>query len=150
MGWHPAVGQQCQRDVKARGSALWCCRAEGPALQAARQGACREVQGLLYLTSLSLAFVPSVGNSPPLDAQKLWMPLLEARCPQGRRSGTVLSLPSGWLNPCCGAHQAVRTTAAHQGGWPGHWESFWGLSSLSVLRRTEPTTQDGRQCPGPL
>lgn len=51
------------------------------------------VQGLLYLTSLSLAFFPLVGNSPPLGAQKLRTPLLEARCPQGRRSGKVLSLP---------------------------------------------------------
>lgn len=62
------------------------------ALQAAGRFAER-VQGLLYLTSLSLAFFPLVGNSPPLGAQKLWMPLPEARCPQGRRSGMVLSLP---------------------------------------------------------
>lgn len=51
------------------------------------------VQGLLYLTSLSLAFFPLVGNSPPLGAQKLRTPLPEARRPQGRRSGKVLSLP---------------------------------------------------------
>lgn len=58
-----------------------------------REEACGEGAGSLYLTSLSLAFFPLVGNSPPLGAQKLRKPLPEARRPQGRRSGTVLSLP---------------------------------------------------------
>lgn len=58
-----------------------------------REGLAERGQGLLYLTSLSLASFPSVGNSPPLGAQKLRTPLPEARRPRGRRSGMVLSLP---------------------------------------------------------
>lgn len=65
----------------------------GLALQAAGGGTTGEGHGLLYLTSLSLVFVPSAGYSPTLGVQKLLMPLPEVCCPLGRRSGRVLSLP---------------------------------------------------------
>lgn len=89
MGQEPMEGQEGQRDDVGGG----ICQL---ALQATGRRFAGRVQGLLYLTSLSLAFFPLVGNSPPLGAQKLWTPLPEARCPQGRRSGRsgmVLSLP---------------------------------------------------------
>lgn len=86
VGQEPAQGREGQRDDMGGG----ICQL---ALQATGRWLAGRVQRLLYLTSLSLAFFPLVGNSPPLGAQKLWTPLPEGRCPQGRRSGTVLSLP---------------------------------------------------------
>ena len=86
VGQEPMPGQEGQRDDLGGG----ICQL---ALQAAGRRLAGRAQGLFYLTSLSLAFFPSVGNSPPLGAQKLRKPLLEARRPQGRRSGMVLSLP---------------------------------------------------------
>lgn len=86
VGQEPVQGQEGQREDVGGGR----CQL---ALQATGRRLAGRVQRLLYLTSLSLAFFPLVGNSPPLGAQKLWMPLPEARCPQGRRSGMVLSLP---------------------------------------------------------
>lgn len=86
VGQEPMQGQEGQRDDVGGGIRQLALQATGRRLAG-------RVQGLLYLTSLSLAFFPLVGNSPPLGAQKLRMPLPEARRPQGRRSGTVLSLP---------------------------------------------------------
>lgn len=82
----PARGQEGQRDDLGGGVCQLAQQAAGRRLAGSAQALC-------YLTSLSLAFFPSVGNSPPLGAQKLRKPLPEARRPQGRRSGMVLSLP---------------------------------------------------------
>lgn len=86
MRQEPLLGQEGQRDDLGGGT----CQV---ALQAAGRRLAGRAWGLFYLTSLSLAFFPSVGNSPPLGAQRLQKPLPEARRPLGRRSGMVLSLP---------------------------------------------------------